>query len=242
MTRTEIITFHGGWRLHLSSSSAVFRQKIVIEGSTNLVGGPSVSLAGTLDELGGPQQLGVLVVGQTWLIKMMWTNTLPDTPSDTRTWLEGSNWQPSDIRRHADYSIQDGLIITLYADDNYPNEQDFDYNDLIITCTSVDPKLNPIFPNGITRFSKPSGVKLVPAPIGRRLSNQDIILRLQSAIAKTSEWKDLVNELNKLIKEISNKQQDIIESLKSAIDRTSQIASWIALVNELNILIDDLEK
>jgi len=73
------------------------------------------------------------------------------------------------------------------------------------------------------------------------MSNQEIILRLQSAIAKTSEWTELVNELNILIKEISDKQQYIIESLKSAIARTSELKSWTALVNELNILIDDLK-
>lgn len=74
------------------------------------------------------------------------------------------------------------------------------------------------------------------------MSNQEIIIRLQSAIARTSEWKDLVNELNILIQEISPKQQYIIESLKSAIARTSELKSWTALVNELNILINDLEK
>jgi hypothetical protein len=78
--------------------------------------------------------------------------------------------------------------------------------------------------------------------VGRRsMSIQEIIGRLKSAIANTTTWTELVNELNILINDISN-HQHIIESLKSAIERTTQLKSWTALVNELNILINDLEK
>jgi hypothetical protein len=75
--------------------------------------------------------------------------------------------------------------------------------------------------------------------IGRRsMTIQEIIGRLRSAIARTTQWTELVNELNILINDISNHQY-IIGRIQSAIARTTQ---WTELVNELNILINDLEK
>lgn len=126
MNRIETENFRGDWLVQFSSTSADFSQRFVIIGSTSS-DGIYPGTAGT--------QIS-RVSGQKWSIKMEWNNNV------------GSGWQPSDIRTYPTYLIQEGLIITLYADDNYENMRDFDYNDLVPRCRSLDPALNPIPPNG----------------------------------------------------------------------------------------------
>ncbi len=76
------------------------------------------------------------VFGQEWSVSMQWNDEA------------GSDWQPSDIKRSTAYSTQEGLVVALGADDDYPSKRDGDYNDLILVCKSLDPTISATFPAG----------------------------------------------------------------------------------------------
>jgi hypothetical protein len=65
--------------------------------------------------------------------------------SGTTTWARA--WQPSDLRRTAaSYTLQEGLVTVLGADDNFEQFRDHDFNDLVLRCRNLDPELNPRIP------------------------------------------------------------------------------------------------
>ena len=117
---TEVQTFYGDWLVQCDQVNAGFSQRFSISGSENSDGVHP-----------GTPGNQIRVSGQEWFIKMEWNDGA------------GSDWPASDIRRSASYTISDGLVVTLGADDNLPSLRDLDYDDMIIVCKSLNPNINP---------------------------------------------------------------------------------------------------
>jgi hypothetical protein len=115
-------TFYGDWLVRCIEKDSDFEQRFKISGSDSSDSTYNGTPGTQIDR----------VSGQQWSIEMEWNDNA------------GSGWQPSDIGRSAaSYTVQEGLVITLGADDNWPEKRDGDYNDLIIVCKSLDPAINP---------------------------------------------------------------------------------------------------
>lgn len=128
MTDTEI--FYGEWSVECYKVDAVFSEQFIIKGSDN----------GDAIYKGTPGTNIARVSGEQWSISMEWNDNA------------SSGWQPSDIKRSSSYTVQEGLVIMLGADDNYSTQRDSDYNDLILICKSLDPTINPTPPPTIQDF------------------------------------------------------------------------------------------
>ncbi|MET8030939.1 hypothetical protein [Streptomyces avermitilis] len=113
-------TFHGAWFVQVVSRESAFDQRLVISGADSGDG---------LYE--GTPGVTAQVSGDRWTLALEWNDNV------------ASGWQPSGVRKSAAYTIQDGLVITLGADDNVEPVRDLDYNDVVVTCTSLDPNVNP---------------------------------------------------------------------------------------------------
>jgi hypothetical protein len=121
MADTEV--FHGPWFVRVERKDSVAAQRFVISGSDSSDGGyPGV-----------PGE-SVSVTGDEWVLSMDWRTT--------------GQFEPSRIRRSATYDVQNGLIITLGADDGPPATADEDFDDLIVVLQSEDPSLDPLRPGG----------------------------------------------------------------------------------------------
>jgi hypothetical protein len=129
--------FSGPWIVQVHSKEAAFSERFVITGS----------LASDGIYPGDVTTPPVAVDGQAWVIRFEWNDNA------------GSGWLPSDVRRTvAQYTLADGLVVFLGADDNLPPLRDLDYNDLVLRCRSTDPAVNPWSgsPN-LPDFSLPRG-------------------------------------------------------------------------------------
>jgi hypothetical protein len=115
--------FYGPWSISVDSKDSVFEQRFVIQGSD--------SSDGTYP---GTTGTSVAVTGKQWTVTM--------------EWLDGSTWQPSGVRRSATYTLQEGVVVTLAADDSPAGVADQDYNDLMVVMKYEDPSLNPLRPSG----------------------------------------------------------------------------------------------
>ena len=113
-------TFYGEWFVQVVSRDAAFGQRFVVSGSD--------ATDGAYDGITG---VSTPVSGDTWTLDLEWNDNA------------GSGWQPSGVRKSAEYTIQGGLVVTLGADDNVEALRDFDYNDVVVSCTSLDPTVNP---------------------------------------------------------------------------------------------------
>jgi hypothetical protein len=128
--------FSGRWALTVQSTSADFSERFVIEGSD--------ASDGTYP--GATSTPPLFVSGPRWFLRFEWNNNV------------GSGWQPSDIMRtDASFTLTDGLVTVLGADDNFEPLRDHDFNDLVLRCHNLDPKLNPGVPVTI-----PPGMALPP--------------------------------------------------------------------------------
>jgi len=120
---TEI--FYGEWFIQCEQINADFSEQFIISGSDSsdgiYPGTPGIQIA--------------RVSGKQWSIEMQWNNNT------------GSGWQTSGIKRSATYTVLEGLVIRLGADDNFDSSRDFDYNDMILICKSLDTKINPTPPS-----------------------------------------------------------------------------------------------
>lgn len=114
-------TFHGDWSVQCDQVSGDFSQRFIIRGSDS----------SDSEYLGEPGTKIPRVSGDEWSIEMEWKDNA------------GSGWQPSDIRRSPSFAIHEGFVIRLEADDNTAKAQDFDYDDMILICKSLDPTINP---------------------------------------------------------------------------------------------------
>jgi hypothetical protein len=137
MASTQL--FSGHWTVAVFSKDANASQRFVIAGSDASDG----IYAG---ETTTPP---VSVSGPRWFLRFEWNDNA------------GSGWQPSDIRRiGASYTLQEGLVTLLGADDNFEQFRDHDFNDLILRCRNLDPELNPRLPLfNMPDFTLPADVR-----------------------------------------------------------------------------------
>ena len=114
--------FFGSWTVQVVQKDAAFSERFVIEGS-------DASDGAYPGDTGTP---AVSVSGPRWRIRMEWNDNV------------GSGWQSSAVRRNSvGYTVQDGLVILLGADDNYEQFRDHDFDDVVLRCSSDDPQVNP---------------------------------------------------------------------------------------------------
>jgi hypothetical protein len=113
--------FYGAWQVEVTGRDALYSQRFTIAGSDGS--------DGTYDGVVGTD-VGA-VTGVRWSIEMEWNDDA------------GSGWQPSGVRRFPTYTLTDGFVIHLGADDNFEQLRDHDYDDMVIRCFSLDPQVNP---------------------------------------------------------------------------------------------------
>jgi hypothetical protein len=113
-------TFFGQWSVEVLSLDAAFGERFLIAGSTDADGAYD-----------GTPGVRIQVSGDAWTLDLQWNDNA------------GSGWQPSDVRRTAEYTISNGLVVTLGADDNFDAVRDHDYNDVVLACRSLDPATDP---------------------------------------------------------------------------------------------------
>src|SRR5690348_2096440 len=142
MASTQL--FSGDWTVTVFSKDAAFSERFVIEGS--------VSSDGAYP--GETTTPPVSVSGSRWFLRFEWNDNA------------GSGWQPSDIRRtDASYTLQEGLVTLVAADDNFEQFRDHDFNDLILRCRNLDPQINPRIPLfNMPDFTLPDDVRTKCAP------------------------------------------------------------------------------
>jgi hypothetical protein len=117
--------FSGAWIIQVVAKDGDFSERFRIEGS--------LAADGTYP--GDLTLPPVLVTGSRWFLRFEWNNNA------------GSGWQPSDVRRTAaSFTVQEGLVTMLGADDNFSALRDHDFNDLVLRCRNVDPAINPRIP------------------------------------------------------------------------------------------------
>ncbi len=116
--------FYGPWSVTVVSQDAAFDERFTIASSDGSDGAYG----------GGPGTSVATVSGREWTITMEWNDN------------SGSGWQPSAVRRSARYTVPEGLVVTLGADDNYERFRDGDYDDMVLECRSLDPAHHPLQP------------------------------------------------------------------------------------------------
>jgi len=114
---TEV--FYGEWAVAVVSHERAYDQRFTITGSDASDGVYLVSTTGS-----DPPPVNVF--GAQWTLTIEW-----DSPA--------SGWLESDVRRTPTYTAQDGLVINLGADVSFEG----DYDELVLSCRSLDPPLNP---------------------------------------------------------------------------------------------------
>jgi hypothetical protein len=106
--------FYGEWAVAVVSHESAYNQRFIITGSDASDGTYLV---------GNPPPVSVF--GAQWTLTIEY---------------EGAGgWQASEIRRTPTYTAHDGLVINLGADVNFEG----DYDEMVLTCRSLDPPLNP---------------------------------------------------------------------------------------------------
>lgn len=108
--------FQGKWRVRVTEKNAGFAHRFRITGA-NIGNGTYSGIVGT----------EIIVEGDNWTITEEWNNG------------SGSGWQESAVLRSFGSISPLVLVNFLRADDNFPAERDNDFDDLIITCTDLDP-------------------------------------------------------------------------------------------------------
>ena len=116
--------FYGPWHVVLGHVNSHFSQRLVISGSSSADGVYPVAF-------GAP--LVLMVDGPRWQIEMQYF------PFD-----EDATWQPSDVRETRTFLPGDGLIVQLDGAARPPALVNPQYKNLAVTCTSLDPDVNPI--------------------------------------------------------------------------------------------------
>jgi len=129
--------FYGTWIIDVVGKDAAFSQRYIIIGSDRVDGAYPA-------DLGVPR---LQVSGAEWTLALEWNNNT------------GSGWQPSRVqRRSTSFTITDGLVIVLGADDNWEQVADDDFDDVVVRCQNIDPHLIPWYPyQPKLDFSLPKG-------------------------------------------------------------------------------------
>jgi hypothetical protein len=116
--------FYGPWHVVVGRVNSHFSHRLVISGSSNVDGFYPVAY-------GSP--LVLTVQGARWQIEMQYF-----------PFEEAATWQPSDVRESRMFVPGDGLIVQLDGGARPPVVVNPQFNNLAVTCTSLDPELNPI--------------------------------------------------------------------------------------------------
>jgi hypothetical protein len=106
--------FYSEWAVAVVSHESAFNQRFVIAGSDASDG---------VYPVGNPAPVNVF--GAQWTL--------------TIEWQSPAGWQASEVRRTPTYTAQDGLVIMLGADVDFEG----DYDEMVLSCRSLDPPLNP---------------------------------------------------------------------------------------------------
>ncbi len=118
-------TFYGSWFIDVVSKDADFIEQYVIQGSDRSDG---TYIADTTT----PR---VHVSGEQWTLELQWNDNV------------GSGWQPSRIRRSdVRFTVEDGLVVVVGADDNFEAVADGDFNDVVLRLQNIDRHLIPWHP------------------------------------------------------------------------------------------------
>lgn len=119
-------TFHGHWLIRVVSKDAAYSQRYVVAGSDRSDGAYAA-------DTGSPV---LQVSGAEWTLAFEWNDNA------------ASGWQPSRvIRRAVDFDVDAGLVVALGVDDNWPDQADNDFDDLVVSCQNIDPHLIPWYPH-----------------------------------------------------------------------------------------------
>jgi hypothetical protein len=117
----RIETFYGDWSVEVLAINAGFSQRFKITGSNASDGFYLGTVGNAVPRVSGSQ----------WTLSIEWSSD------------GGATWQSSGIRRSASYTIEEGMLVLLGADDNVPALRDGDFNDMILTCRYLNPVINP---------------------------------------------------------------------------------------------------
>jgi hypothetical protein len=109
-------SFEGKWRLTVMQKFSGFQQRFKILGAS--------AGNGTYPGIVGTE---VVVQGNNWTVTLEWNDGA------------GSGWQESGVLRSV--GLPSPLVIynVLWGDDNFPNQRDNDFDDLVIACADLDP-------------------------------------------------------------------------------------------------------
>lgn len=130
----EIGAFSGDWTVeffghsveaHVPLMVLFVPHRFVIEGSRASDGGYQV----------GTTAAPISVSGPRWLIRFEWLHMV-------------NNWEPNPapVRRIANYTLEDGLVVFLEADNNLGTPvtgSDLQFKSIVVRCRYLDPKVNP---------------------------------------------------------------------------------------------------
>jgi hypothetical protein len=108
--------FYGEWMVEVIQTDPALSQRFITSGSSNDNVYPAETTTNPVSVSSWPRQ--------GFEVQMEWKD------------IAGSDfdWHPSDVRRiGVDYTLQDGLVVLLKAEDN----------DFVLRCRNVDPQLNP---------------------------------------------------------------------------------------------------
>jgi hypothetical protein len=123
---------HGPWFVEVQSVGGAHEQRFTIDRSDSSDG----------SRPGDPGE-SVMVDGKEWFLIM--------------EWFDGSDFQPSRVRRSAACDIDHGLTITLHADEG-PGQGDGDFDDLVLSLRCRNPDINPPAPSAPPpSFTLPAG-------------------------------------------------------------------------------------
>jgi hypothetical protein len=118
-------TFYGSWLIDVTGKDAAYAQRIVISGSDRADGIYAADVS-------TPR---LFVTGLEWILTTEWNDNV------------SSGWQPSRMRRQpVNFTVQDGLVVVLGVDDNWPQYADGDFDDIVLRCQNIDPDLIPWHP------------------------------------------------------------------------------------------------
>lgn len=130
-------TFYGPWYVVLGQVNSHTSQRFLISGSDNADGIYPVAFGNVLV---------LSVQGAKWQIEMQYW------PFD-----QGASWRPSDVRESMKFVLGDGLTVQLDGASRPPVLINPQFRNLVLTCTSMDPEINPIPTANPYDFTIPHG-------------------------------------------------------------------------------------
>lgn len=119
-------TFYGSWLISVTSKDAWYSQRYTVSGSDRSDGTYAADVATPVLQVSGAE----------WTLSMEWNDNA------------ASGWQASRvIRRTTSFDVDNGLVVVLGVDDNWPDHADNDFDDVVIRCQNIDAHLIPWYPH-----------------------------------------------------------------------------------------------